>query len=88
MSKRKKKQTPATSTLVLASDTAPMILVRPEEAAPEPVPTPTAPIQMPIERAQIARRAFAKWAARGYTDGHHVEDWLAAEAELRAAQRN
>ena len=32
--------------------------------------------------AQIARLAYAKYEARGFVDGHDLDDWLAAEAEL------
>ena len=31
----------------------------------------------------IAKRAYALYLARGGEDGHDVEDWLAAESELR-----
>ena len=31
----------------------------------------------------IAERAFVRFCARGGEHGHDVEDWLAAEAELR-----
>ncbi|MDQ3365853.1 MAG: DUF2934 domain-containing protein [Myxococcota bacterium] len=52
------------------------------EAAPAPLPVaPAAP-----DHQQIARLAFARFVARGYGHGRHVEDWLAAEAELRAAR--
>lgn len=40
----------------------------------------------PPDRAQIARLAFAKFVARGWIHGFHVEDWLTAEAELIAAR--
>ena len=30
----------------------------------------------------VAKRAYERYAARGYVDGHDVEDWLAAEAEV------
>jgi hypothetical protein len=33
---------------------------------------------------QIAELARKYWAQRGYTDGHHEEDWFRAEQELRA----
>lgn len=33
---------------------------------------------------QIAELARKYWAQRGYIDGHHEEDWLRAEEELRA----
>jgi len=32
----------------------------------------------------IARRAYELYCARGYEDGHDVEDWVNAERELRA----
>jgi hypothetical protein len=32
----------------------------------------------------IARRAFELYSARGYQDGHDIDDWLNAERELRA----
>jgi hypothetical protein len=32
---------------------------------------------------QIAERAFMLWQQRGYSHGHHVEDWLRAEAQLK-----
>lgn len=35
---------------------------------------------------QIAERAYEFYLARGGAPGHDVEDWLRAEAELRAEQ--
>ena len=35
---------------------------------------------------QIAERAYNLFLARGGTDGHDVEDWLCAEAELRGTE--
>jgi hypothetical protein len=32
----------------------------------------------------IAERAYAKWVARGCMGGDAVQDWLEAEAELKA----
>ncbi len=32
---------------------------------------------------EIALRAYERFVARGYTHGFDVEDWLAAERELR-----
>ncbi len=32
---------------------------------------------------QIARRAYSLFLARGGSHGHHDEDWLQAERELR-----
>ncbi|HVR62009.1 MAG TPA: DUF2934 domain-containing protein [Polyangia bacterium] len=33
----------------------------------------------------IAERSYELYLARGQHDGHDVEDWLAAEAELSAS---
>lgn len=35
-----------------------------------------------VMRDLIAMRAYERYAARGYQDGHDVEDWLSAEREL------
>lgn len=35
-----------------------------------------------VMRDLIAMRAYERYAARGYTHGHDVEDWLSAEREL------
>ncbi len=37
-----------------------------------------------IDQDAVARRAYERYASRGYTDGHDQGDWYAAEAELRA----
>jgi hypothetical protein len=44
--------------------------------------TDAAPASGPNEN-DIARRAFERYCERGCEDGHHVEDWLEAERELR-----
>ena len=31
---------------------------------------------------RVAQRAYERYSARGYVDGHDVEDWLAAEADV------
>ena len=44
------------------------------------------PVQMQatqLEYEQVAARAYERFCARGFQHGHDVEDWLAAEAELR-----
>jgi len=33
-------------------------------------------------REQIARRAYELYEARGREDGHDLDDWLRAEAEI------
>lgn len=39
-----------------------------------------------VMRELIAMRAYERYAARGYQDGHDVEDWLSAERELTQSQ--
>jgi hypothetical protein len=49
-------------------------------------PTATAPISEPaassVTEETIRERAYELYEQRGRQDGHAVEDWLAAEAEL------
>jgi hypothetical protein len=37
-----------------------------------------------IPREKIAQRAYEKWVKRGRTHGNDLQDWMEAEAELRA----
>jgi hypothetical protein len=52
------------------------------------VPTDTTKSQMKIVAEdpnlaeQIRRRAYELYEARGREDGHELEDWLRAEAEI------
>lgn len=73
----KKNKVPSSSKLTAAKTEAPMLVTRPVEKVVEVAP---------IGRDEIARLAFAKFVSRGYTHGHAVNDWLSAEAELRAAK--
>lgn len=95
----KKKKVPSSSQLTARKTEAPMLVTRPAEepkvVATRPVEEPKVAATRPLEelketpaigRDEIARLAFAKFAARGYGHGHAVTDWLAAEAELRAAK--
>lgn len=41
----------------------------------------------PSFEQEIRRRAFALYEERGREDGHDIDDWLRAEAELTAAQK-
>jgi hypothetical protein len=50
------------------------------QLAPPAGPTPAA--QVPPEK--IALRAYHKWVQRGCTHGRDQQDWVEAEAELRA----
>ncbi len=48
-----------------------------------PASTPTnAPVKVPHEK--IAMRAYEKWCKRGRPQGTDKQDWMEAEAELRA----
>ena len=42
----------------------------------------TSPEQQPV-REQIEERAYYRYLERGRSDGHALDDWLTAEAELR-----
>ena len=44
--------------------------------------SPTSPLTLTND--QIAARAYERYVQRGYQHGEHLQDWLAAEAELRA----
>jgi hypothetical protein len=39
-----------------------------------------------LDRERLAARAYELYVARGRSDGSDMEDWLAAERELRDAQ--
>jgi hypothetical protein len=42
-------------------------------------------VQVPCQ--EIAKRAYEKFAGRGYVHGFHEQDWYDAEDELRAESR-
>jgi len=68
-------KTPVASTgrkTVRATTSAPKSAKAAPAAAAARVPT----------QEEIARRSFEIYLDRGASDGHHVEDWLRAEAEL------
>lgn len=46
-------------------------------------PGPNGPA--PVTDADVARRAYDLYLARGCEPGHDVEDWLQAERDLRGA---
>jgi len=60
------------------------------EPAPvdQPSPTPVAETNdaaaADVARDEVARRAYEKYAARGFAHGQDANDWLQAETELRA----
>lgn len=62
---------------------------RAEAAAPANGATTSGPNgSAPVTDADVARRAYDLYLARGGEPGHDVEDWLQAERDLRdAAER-
>jgi hypothetical protein len=55
----------------------------------EPTPGAIAPhsAQLPQpSHDEIALRAYALYAARGFRDGDQLHDWVTAEQQLRSAQ--
>jgi len=62
---------------------------RGEAAAPAIGATTSGPNgSLPVADADVARRAYDLYLARGGEPGHDVEDWLQAERDLRdAAER-
>lgn len=88
----KKRKTPAKNTLTTRKTTAPMIVRAPTQeatavTAPVVVETPASVSVAPevtLDREVVARLAFSKFVGRGCVHGYALEDWLAAEAELRA----
>ena len=47
------------------------------------LPTETHAAESPVDtQEQVRRRAFELYEQRGREDGHDLEDWLQAEAEL------
>ena len=69
----KKRKAPAASRLTTSTTEAPMRVSRPKT-------------EIEIPHDEIARAAYARFQARGRAPGFALEDWLTAEAELRAAQ--
>ena len=49
-----------------------------------PAAKPVTPQAKPIPADKIAMRAYEKWVKRGFKHGRDQQDWLEAEAELRA----
>jgi hypothetical protein len=49
-----------------------------------PAAKPVMPHAKTVPPDKIAMRAYEKWVKRGYKHGRDQQDWLEAEAELRA----
>lgn len=61
---------------------------RAEAAAPADGPTTPGPnASAPVTDADISRRAYDLYVARGCEPGHDVEDWFQAERDLRGAAK-
>ena len=45
------------------------------------------PAKASVSESEIARRAFELYKERGAQDGRDLDDWLKAEAEVRARYR-
>jgi hypothetical protein len=56
-----------------------------EQSAAAVKSTSQAEIGGDIPNEVIAQLAYQKYCERGYEEGHDLEDWLAAENELRRA---
>jgi Protein of unknown function (DUF2934) len=57
----------------------------PQTRTPASTPARTpAPATGQIPHEKIAQRAYEKWMKRGCPHGTDVQDWVEAEAELRA----
>lgn len=68
----KKRKAPAATRITTRNTEAPMLVSRTK-------------IDANIVHEEIARLAYARYQARGGAHGADVEDWLAAEAELRVS---
>ena len=51
-------------------------------STPHPSTSSTSSVKVPHEK--IAMRAYEKWCKRGRPHGSDKQDWMEAEAELRA----
>jgi hypothetical protein len=49
---------------------------------PSVAPPSTTPVRLPHDK--VAMRAYEKWVKQGQPPGRDVQNWLEAEAELRA----
>jgi hypothetical protein len=58
-----------------------------EQSVPAPAVAESQISEVPAAEEQIRELAFKLYEQRGRQDGHDVEDWLEAEAIIRAQQR-
>jgi hypothetical protein len=52
--------------------------------AVKPTPTQGKTATVPVPHEKVAQRAYEKWLQRGQPQGTEEQDWLEAEAEVRA----
>jgi hypothetical protein len=52
--------------------------------ATQPTAHPVPPNLVKVPHEKIAMRAYEKWCKRGCVHGNDQQDWVEAEAELRA----
>ena len=60
------------------------VVTPPTSPTTPPYGQPQGVVQVRIPHEKIAMRAFEKWVQRGRPCGTELQDWLEAEAELRA----
>lgn len=78
----KKKSTPAKKATKNGAVKAAKTPAKPRKAAVKKESASNV-TEMPVSHDEIARLAHRYWNERGRQHGHHVEDWLRAEHELR-----
>ena len=57
---------------------------KPKSAPPQPAAQDAAEVSDAGIRKEIAKAAYQRAERRGFAPGHEVEDWLAAEAQVKA----
>ena len=63
---------------------APDAPVASEDRAPVAAMVPMAKMPLAVTHEAIAKRAYELWCDKGYPHGTHEQNWLEAEAQLRA----
>jgi hypothetical protein len=64
-------------------DAAPKAAAKPRKPAAKKTGVLAKVTSISISREKVAELAHSFWAERGGAHGHHEEDWLRAEQELR-----
>lgn len=66
------------------SPVAPDAPVPSEDRAPVAAMVPMVKMPVAVTHEAIAKRAYELWCDKGYPHGTHEQNWLEAEAQLRA----